>query len=296
MSVNDHWSPGDWNVVLSTNGTNGTYNMASTRSKSSSSKIQNTKAEDSDLISLNMVKELLKVQESTIMNFFQIHVENTNKRIDNLIRDVQDIKNSLEFSQVQVEDLVKFKDKESSELKDQIKDTCSQFAKINASIIKITQDLNEAILKVDDLENRSRRNNLCFDGIPEDKNETWMTTEHKIKQVLTDHLDVKTEDFSIERAHRVGKVKSQADYKPRTVIAKFLSYKTREQVLNKKKLLKGKNIFIREDFSDKIQEKRRELIPQMYEARRNNMIAFLRYDKLITRPRMPTVGNDNDEG
>ena len=65
-----------------------------------------------------MVKELLKVQESAIMNFFQIHVENTNKRIDNLIRDVQDIKNSLEFSRVQVEDHVKFKDKESSELKD----------------------------------------------------------------------------------------------------------------------------------------------------------------------------------
>ena len=37
-------------------------------------------------------------------------------------------------------------------------------------------------------------------------------------------------------------------------------------------------------------------MPQMYEARRNNMIAFLRYDKLITRPWMPTVGNDNDKG
>ena len=141
------------------------------------------------------------------MNFFQIHVENTNKRI--LKCDVQDIKNSLEFSKVQVEDLVKFKDfKESSELKEQIKDTCSQFAKINANTTKITQDLNEAILKVDDLENRSWRNNLCFDGIPEDQNETWMATEHKIKQILSDHLDIETEDFSIERAHRVGKVKS----------------------------------------------------------------------------------------
>ena len=128
--------------------------MASTHSKSSSSKNQNTQTEDSDLISLNMVKELLKVQESTIMNFFQIHIENTNKRIDNLIRDVQDIKKSLEFSQVKVEDLVKFKDKESSEFKDQTKGTCLQCAKINASIIKITQDLNQAILKADDLENR----------------------------------------------------------------------------------------------------------------------------------------------
>ena len=66
--------------------------------------------------------------------------------------------------------------------------------------------------------------------------------------------------------------------------------------MNKKKLLKGKNIFIREDFCNKIQENCRELMPQMYEARRNNMIAFLCYDKLITRPRMSTVGNDNDEG
>ena len=61
----------------------------------------------------------------------------------------------------------------------------------------ITQDLNRAILKVDYLENHSWRNNLCFDGIPEDPNETWMATEHKVKQILTDHLDVKTEDFSI---------------------------------------------------------------------------------------------------
>ena len=80
-----------------------------------------------------------------------------------------------------------------------------------------------------------------------DQNETWMATEHKIKQVLTDHLDIKTEDFSIERAHRVGKVKSQAGYKPRTVIAKLLSYKTCE-ILNKKKLLKDKNIYSRRFF------------------------------------------------
>ena len=38
-------------------------NMASTRSKSSSSKNQNTKAEDSDLISLNMVKDYLKFKK-----------------------------------------------------------------------------------------------------------------------------------------------------------------------------------------------------------------------------------------
>jgi hypothetical protein len=52
----------------------------------------------------------------------------------------------------------------------------------------------------------------------------------------------------------------------------------------KKSLLKGSNIYVREDFSDKIQEKRRELMRQMYEARQNNMIAILHYDKLITRP------------
>ena len=71
-------------------------------------------------------------------------------------------------------------------------------------------------------------------------------------------------------------------------MAKFANHKIRNAVLNERKQLKGTNIFIREDFSDKVLDKRRELVPKMFEARRNGMVAYLRYDKLITHSRNNT--------
>ena len=74
--------------------------MTSTRSKSSSQKYSSSHPQDAEFISLNMVSELLKVQESTMKNFCDVHIRNTNKRIDQLIRDIQDVKNILQLSQL----------------------------------------------------------------------------------------------------------------------------------------------------------------------------------------------------
>lgn len=56
--------------------------MASTRSKSSSDKNQNPNNTESELILLTMVKELIKVQESTIKSFLSVYMDSRNKRID----------------------------------------------------------------------------------------------------------------------------------------------------------------------------------------------------------------------
>ena len=64
--------------------------------------------------------------------------------------------------------------------------------------------------KLDDLENRSRRNNLCFEGIPESPNETWQESESKIKHLISSHMPEVGTDFVIERAHRVGRPRSDS--------------------------------------------------------------------------------------
>ena len=120
--------------------------------------------------------------------------------------------------------------------------------------------------KADDLENRSRRNNLCFDGIKEEANETWLTTEKKIKEFMSTKLNIQTDEYTIERAHRVGKQDTTG--KPRSIVAKFNNYKLKESVMKNKKSLKGTNIYVREDFSQKVLAKRKELLPQMYEERK----------------------------
>ena len=55
---------------------------------------------------LKLVKELLKQQESTLKVFLSAFMDSVNTRIDNLMKDVQSVKSSLEFTQAQVEELI----------------------------------------------------------------------------------------------------------------------------------------------------------------------------------------------
>ena len=73
---------------------------------------------------------------------------------------------------------------------------------INEGLQTIQKEVDSLKEKADDLENRSRPNNLCFDGINESASENWSKTEEKVKQVLTNNLDLDAEHVVIERAHR----------------------------------------------------------------------------------------------
>ena len=79
-------------------------------------------------------------------------------------------------------------------------------------------------------------------------------------------------DFVIERAHRVGRPRS--DSKPRKIVARFLNYTDREAVFKAKKKLRGTDMFVNQDYSDRVIKKRKELM--LKEARSRNQRAFLR--------------------
>ena len=80
----------------------------------------------------------------------------------------------------------------------------------------------------DDLENRSRRNNLTIDGIIEEENESWSQSEKKLQEIIKDPLQFKW-DIEIERAPRSGKTMIDGvANKRRTIIAKFLTFKDKK--------------------------------------------------------------------
>ena len=245
--------------------------MAAKRSKTSSESKRGNLEEDDIQMPLTLVKELLKQQESTLKMFLSAYMDSVNTRIDNLMKDVQSVKSSLEFTQAQVEELIT-SDLRVKEVKVQIEDLRN---------------------KLDDLENRSRRNNLCFEGIPESPNETWQESESKIKHRISSHMPEVGTDFVIERAHRVGRPRS--DSKPRKIVAPFLNYKDREAVFKAKKKLHGTNMFVNEDYSDRVLKKRTELMPELNEARCKNQRAFLRLHKLVIYDNPVNSGSTNDE-
>ena len=203
--------------------------------------------------------------------FLSAYKDSVNTRIDNLMKDVQSVKSSLEFTQVQVEELI------TSDLR----------------VKEVKVQIEHLGNKLDDLENRSRRNNLCFVGIPESPKETWQESESKIKHQISSHMPEVGTDFVIQRVHRVGRPLS--DSKPRKIVARILNYKHREAVFKAKKKLHGTNMFVNEDYFDRVIKTRTQLMPKLKKARRKNQRAFLRFDKLVIYDNPVNSGCTNDE-
>lgn len=132
-------------------------------------------------------------------------------------------------------------------------------------------------LKLDDLENRSRRSNLIFYGIEEDKNENNETLQQTINEkILKDVLQIGP--ITIERIHRLGRA---SDKKNRPVILKLLDSRDKAKVFKNCYKLKGTDISISEDFSPRVRDIRKKL----WNSARANKDAgdkvTLSYDKLI---------------
>jgi chromosome segregation ATPase len=112
--------------------------------------------------------------------------------------------------------------------------------------------LDKVQRKVDDLEGRSKRENLIFYGMDKENGETNETLELRVKELLTDKLEI-AESVEFDRVHRISN-------KPNSpVIAKCTFYKDKVKILKLKNKLRGTNTFIGEDYSQSVRDTRKKL-------------------------------------
>ena len=105
-------------------------------------------------------------------------------------------------------------------------------------------DPNEVSNKLIELEDRSRRKNLHFDGLTEEPNKTWDDYERKVQDIFLDKLDIEG-NIKIDRCHCFGKCRGS---RLRTIVCRFLRFKDKQKILKNVKKLKDIGIFICEDF------------------------------------------------
>lgn len=131
-------------------------------------------------------------------------------------------------------------------------------------------------LKVDDLENRSRRNNLIIYGLSESSDEDVRTLEAKVrddifKKILGIEID------SIERVHRIGRKQSQ---RTRPVIIRLFNFAEKTKILSSCFKLKNTQISISEDFSKKVRDTRAKLWRSAVSDKAKGAKVSLAFDKL----------------
>lgn len=99
------------------------------------------------------------------------------------------------------------------------------FYRLLFSVCCLLLDLKQSELKREQLEAQSRRENLQFYGIKEDRDETWKDSGRKIRDYIEKDLELNASRIRIDRAHRM-----KSGQKPYPIIAKFSFFKEKEEV------------------------------------------------------------------
>ncbi|XP_070549744.1 protein unc-13 homolog C-like [Ptychodera flava] len=210
-------------------------------------------------------------------------------RLDNVEEDLNDIKVQIQEDGERITELEKLKfeiDKmkvNSSVIADSEMQGDDSAGLLKSAVDDMRKSINEIKKEKDDLENRSRRNNLVFFGITQDRtNENWEDSEDKVIQVIRNQLGI-ADNVEFERVHRMTNAPPVRDCKP--IVARFRSFKDREKVLRNAFKLKNTNISVSEDFSRRVRRIRSKLWGHRRALLETNkdLKAHLQYDKLVVK-------------
>ena len=141
---------------------------------------------------------------------------------------------------------------------------CSiQITDLEKEVQRLKVDNNDLSQKLDDLENRSRRNNLVFYGIPEKADLPTLS----IMNEVFDFVGIQQKDLGIERCHRTPShttsSRQELENKPRMIHICFASFQMKEVVRQEcvKKFrstnFNGKKLFVSDDYSKKVLQQRK---------------------------------------
>ncbi|KAH9381777.1 hypothetical protein HPB48_009815 [Haemaphysalis longicornis] len=109
--------------------------------------------------------------------------------------------------------------------------------------------------RLNDLEDRSRRDNLLFYGVQDRPSETWAESEAHIRNLVSEHLNTALTDDAIARAHRLG---AYVPNQTRPIIVKFSSLKSKESILSQKSKFKTVGVSVGEDFCRATRQSRKK--------------------------------------
>ena len=101
--------------------------------------------------------------------------------MDQLTHKINDLQESVEFTEKHLEEKI---GKIESELQSKTQYLEDELKNLKLNVVT-KKDLTHIRQKLIELEDRSRRNNLRIDGIPESYKETWDDCENKCKIFLT---------------------------------------------------------------------------------------------------------------
>jgi FtsZ-binding cell division protein ZapB len=177
--------------------------------------------------------------------------------------------------------------KEVNEWKDRVCELERENEKLKEANDGLHGQVNNLESRVDDLENRSRRNNILIHGLEKEEGETQKELELKVKDLFTDQLEF-SDTIEMDRVHRLG-YKANAP-----IIACCTFHKDKVSVMKAKRKLIGSDVFIGEDFSRGVRDKRKKLSVFLKDIKKEDKSAKMVYDHLIVGGKKYFLSDDGE--
>lgn len=153
----------------------------------------------------------------------------------------------------------------------------SEIREVNKKVELLETENKDLKAHLKETERKLRKRNLVFYGINEEGEENESDLIVKIKNLVEEKLQIRTEYTDITNIFRLGK-KSE---KTRPILVEFLTQFIRKNILINRGKLKGTKIFIVEDLIPEDREVQKLLTENLKEARKLNKSAKIKGNKLI---------------
>lgn len=143
---------------------------------------------------------------------------------------------------------------------------------------KQKQKISNLEKEIEYLKRENRNNNIIIFGLEENEKSTCELFQN-VKENFVRDLNITIEENGINKLYRLGK--KNLGNKPRPVLCSFANRWKKDEIMKNRKSFK--KIYVSEDYSKEVLEKRKALLPQLLEEKKKGNIAFIKYDKLIVK-------------
>lgn len=198
-------------------------------------------------------------------------LENISSRLGNLELTLTSVRSELKDLKETLSSLGEVVSTHDSRI-DSLESALKELEKVNATIM----------LKLDDLESRSRRNNIRIIGVPEGSEGPRVTDF--VAALLPKLLGESNLDspLLVDRAHRALRPRPPEGARPRPIIARIHLFQTKEKILRLRRsagplLFQGHTILIFPDYTSSVIEKRRQFTGTLQELRNLKITHSLRF-------------------
>lgn len=146
--------------------------------------------------------------------------------------------------------------------------------------------------KFDQIDKKTKVNNVIFMNIRESKNENYKSLLQKVVQILNRIMRLRVGTNNIVMASRFN---CKDTDRSRPVVVTFSNFETKLRVLAAKNKLKKSNFHILDDYSDVINHSRTLLLPFLHEKRRQGHRVSMVQDRLIVNGVKKSLGDLRQE-